>query len=101
MRVVSLNLDAADAEALRRLIEQRIAGCRCAQRPPESPCAECASLLGTASELDRLLRRPRLGLPGLGLARSRTGQALPLGPTLADGVRGRGNLRLVRRAAEA
>ncbi len=98
MRIVSLNLDASDAEVLRTLVNDRLAACGCGGGLGHGPCPSCAALTATANELERLLRRPRLR------------PAAPTRPTLwpvrgpaagNDPSHSRADLRLVEGAAKA
>jgi hypothetical protein len=100
MRVVTLNLDVADAEALRQALGAQLAGCGCPGGRGGAPCGVCEALAATAQELERLLRRPRLGRVATGDIGGplvgQSGYAEMGGPGP-----GRPALRLVRSAAEA
>lgn len=100
MRVVTLNLDVADAEALRQAVESQLAGCGCPRGRGGDACRVCEALGATAQELERLLSRPRLGRAaagGIGGPMVRQSEYAAMGGSRP----GRPALRLLRSAAEA
>jgi len=58
MRVVSLNLDAVDAAAIRRALAGAMTACACGDGADGRLCADCEAISAVVGDLDRLLARP-------------------------------------------
>jgi hypothetical protein len=67
MRVVSLNLDAADAAAIRRALAAATTACACGDGADGRLCPDCEAIVAVVADLDRLLTRPapRRAMPPL------------------------------------
>lgn len=57
MPVVSLNLDARDAAAVRRALAGAVARCGCRHAGEGWPCADCDGVGNVVADLDRFLAR--------------------------------------------
>lgn len=58
MRVVSLNLDAADAATIRRALAGTVTACGCGDGADGRSCGDCEAIAAVVADLDRLLTRP-------------------------------------------